>query len=117
VPDPHNVLSMEIAAGPLAPSRARMVARRRLTGSLSEQQMEDLLLIVSEMVTLGLTRGAPEAGVGVRVDRRGTGLRVEVRAGAGSYGGLGMEVIHTLSDRAGLTGDVPVTLWAELDLT
>lgn len=109
----RTLLVMELRSGVTAPARARDAVRRQLAGQLAPATLEDLLLVVSEMVTLSAPRAAVPRLL-LRVDRWPAHIRAELHDGGSvpdpaMAGGL----LSALSSRWGVE-HAPVSVWAEL---
>ncbi|MGW5336604.1 ATP-binding protein [Streptomyces bauhiniae] len=115
-------------------SRASVAKARSFAASFADdtglkEQSDDLILIVSELVTNAVLHGKTGSGrqVAVTVDYNETRVRVEVRdAGEGTprkraaarllaVSGRGLEIVDTLSSSWGVIEHVVgKTVWAEL---
>lgn len=106
-------LHMEIPADVSAPGRAREAVRTRLDGLLSKPAMEDLVLMVSEMVTMVL-RSATEPSMNVWVAWRTSSIRAEVSDGPTEISpGIQGQVLDFVSARWGIDSKAP-SVWAEM---
>jgi anti-anti-sigma factor len=124
-----RLLETSIGSGPEAPRRARELLRT-LSGALPDEVIDDLALLVSELVTNSFRHARIESGapIGVRVQRTGTGVRVEVSdAGAGDLpevrkpsgeGGWGLRIVQELSNDWGVAraADGGAVVWFEIEL-
>jgi anti-sigma regulatory factor (Ser/Thr protein kinase) len=103
-------------------------ARRFVAAALQEwgvAAVDDILVVVSEMVTNALTHG--EGPVGVVIECRDASVRFEVSDGsavmpmarqvlADAPSGRGMRIVETLADRWGADLRPPgKTVWVEFD--
>ena len=105
-------LEITLDAQPASVAQARQVTTQVIDG-FSEQALEDLRLIVSELVTNAVKHG-PDGRVTVRLRREGNTVRGEVedegtspfalrrRLRTESVGGLGLGLVEMLSDRWGV---------------
>lgn len=121
---------LELARGLDSAAEARH-ALDGLDGRLPVEQLGDVRLLVSELVTNAVTHGAPgESGaVGLTVDVDGGAVRVEVRDPGHGFdpgpaptdptrsSGWGLYLVETLSDRWGIEAAEPdgTRVWFELD--
>jgi anti-sigma regulatory factor (Ser/Thr protein kinase) len=117
--------------GEKAAGRARRALGERLAGVLSDDRMDDLLLLATEIVANSVRHG----GVGedgeidlrvrvlatvVRVELRDTGIQVDPRVRApdfGGGGGFGMVLVERMSERWGVDHEPTVVMWFELSRT
>jgi anti-sigma regulatory factor (Ser/Thr protein kinase)/GAF domain-containing protein len=120
---------LALAGGPEAVSLARAALRARLEEDLPAPRLGDVLLLTSELVTNAIRHGGatgPDDRVRVRVERRGTRTRIEVRDdGAGfaaqpmptpGQGGMGLELVDRLADAWGTQRRGTTTLvWFEVE--
>ena len=115
--------------GAQAPAVAREAVDANLRGRLSDQQLLELRLLVSELVTNAVRHGAErEHGVELTVRVRGGVARVEVTDGGHGFeppteeprpeepGGWGLVVVDRLASRWGIDGGPGTRVWAELPL-
>jgi anti-sigma regulatory factor (Ser/Thr protein kinase) len=100
----------------------------RLRSHLSDEQLEDARLMVSELVTNSLRHAKGEAStIDLRADLEGSRLKVQVRDGGAGFlpkprrmsetpadSGWGLYLVEQLSDRWGATVDGTNTVWFEL---
>jgi anti-sigma regulatory factor (Ser/Thr protein kinase) len=118
---------VELQGGLSAPRRARTIARAVLGGLLDDRRRNDLLILVTELVT----NAVRHAGVGpgerlvvhlagaldvirVEVCDDGPGFEPVVRE-PGPEGGFGLPLLRALSDRWGVSLDDGTCVWFELD--
>jgi anti-sigma regulatory factor (Ser/Thr protein kinase) len=119
---------VEIVGGLTAPTRARAVARRVLAGLLPDPAREDLLVLVTELVTNAVRHAGVDESRNVVLHLAAAPriARVEVCDGGpgfdpverspGPGGGFGLMLLRTLPDRWGLETDDGVCAWFEFDL-
>lgn len=118
---------MEVAAGELAPARAREAVERWLSGRVSGTLVDDVRLLVSELVTNSVrhARLTGDATIRVSVAIVGGMVRVEVEdPGDGAIaavppdrehgGGFGLYLVEILAERWGSSHDGKTCVWAEL---
>jgi anti-sigma regulatory factor (Ser/Thr protein kinase) len=108
-----------------APRGARALLEEISVG-LDEGECADLNIAISELVTNAVVHGA--GSVTVRICRTGDSVRIEVTDGgaaqfdwpeapeAGAQSGLGLHIVETFTDRAGIDCGGPTTVWCERDL-
>ncbi|MFD3537426.1 ATP-binding protein [Streptomyces sp. NPDC058664] len=130
----ERVFGLPLEHGPLAPATARHAAQPVLESwGLSEQQVYDLVLVISELVTNAVTYALPPVVLHLHATADDTGsVQVHVSDGgsqpatnAGGWAahrpdgehGRGEAIITTLADRAGTDGDTDglIDHWAALD--
>jgi anti-sigma regulatory factor (Ser/Thr protein kinase) len=116
-------LEITLDSRPESVARARQVTTQ-VIDDLSEQALEDVRLIVSELVTNAVKHG-PDGKVKVRLKREGRTIRGEVedegtagfglrrKVRIGPDGGLGLHLVETLSDRWGVAAGSS-RVWFEL---
>ena len=110
----------------LAVREARRYVQAGLIGVLPEDQLDDLILVVSEVVTNAVVHGAPAGSLGMFVSD--DWVRIEVSdatsqtpvpgtAHHGSQRGRGMALLGALSDRWGVVSDPEdgKIVWFEMD--
>ena len=118
---------IELFGGLSAPRRARTIARDSLGAMVDDRRRNDLLVLVTELVT----NAVRHAGVGpaetlvvhlaaatdvirVEVCDSGPGFAPVVRE-PGPVGGFGMPLLRALSDRWGVSVDAGTCVWFEMD--
>ena len=117
----------ELTGGLDAPRRARVLARELLGGHLDGRRRNDLLVLVTELVTnavrhagLGpddlivLHLAAADGVVRAEVCDPGPGF-VPIAREPGPEGGFGLVLLRTLSDRWGVSTGGRTCVWFELD--
>jgi anti-sigma regulatory factor (Ser/Thr protein kinase) len=117
-------LPVETAAVPMA--RNSLDALR---GRLTDTELEDARLMVSELVTNSLRHAAGTGSIDLRADIEGSRLTVRVRddgagfvptprrtAEAPAGSGWGLYLVEHLADRWGATVDGTNCVWFELQL-
>lgn len=119
---------IELVGGRSAPTRARAVARRVLAGLLEDPAREDLLVLVTELVTNAVRHAGVDESRNVVLHLAAAPriARVEVCDGGpgfepaerepGPDGGFGLMLLRTLPDRWGLETDDGTCAWFEFDL-
>ena len=121
-------VSLRLARGPEAPSRARAAVVERFSDRLCEAKLFDVALAVSELVTTSVEQAAPGSArdVGVEVGLEGDhvsiavsdrGARIAPRGPIGSKR-LGLLLVDKLAGSWGVTRDHAgrTRVWAELPL-
>ena len=120
-------IEVEVAAGELAPARARAAVERWLSGQVSGTLVDDVRLLVSELVTNSVrhARLTRDATIRVSVAIVGGMVRLEVEdPGDGAIaavppdrehgGGFGLYLVEILAERWGSSHDGKTRVWAEL---
>lgn len=118
---------VELEPGLAAPRRARVLARELLAEQLDERRRNDLLVLVTELVTnavrhatigpgdvIVLNLAAADGVVRAEVTDPGPGFE-PVEREPGPNGGFGLVLLRTLSDRWGVACDGPTCVWFEID--
>ena len=102
----------KIEAQPEGPAKARCIIAQELSAVLSPNELNDMKLMVSELVTNGIVHGHPENDVPVMLDLcvngdircavldQGPGFFARVRSDARR--GWGLRLVEQLSDRWGM---------------
>lgn len=119
---PDLVFRLPAAPGSIPVARH---ALDRLEGEIDAQQLENLQLLVSEIVTNSIRHGPGGEDVDVRVWLRRRAVRLEVedrgpgfrrpRASSEGNGGWGLKLVDLLSRRWGVRSGRETTVWVELD--
>lgn len=119
-----------VAGGPHAAARARRVVEDQLLERLPRGVVDDVALLVTELVANGVRHGGAGTGSSLRLllEGRRPGLHVEVgnadhtrgepvrrTADMAGGGGIGLNLVETLSSRWGVIRDPRTTVWFELD--
>lgn len=118
---------LELPGGPLAPARARAWATERLAGHLAGQQLLDVAVLVSELVTNAVRHGGagPDETIVVHLALAPEVLRVEVCDRGPGFdppavprrrsegGGNGLVLLSRLSTSWGVAGDDGTCVWFE----
>jgi anti-sigma regulatory factor (Ser/Thr protein kinase) len=121
-------VDVTLPVGPEAPATARAALARALTGHVTEETLADAQLVVSELVTNSVRHAGVPAGVALQVSAHMVdgALRLEVDdpGGAGIIaprdpdfedgGGFGLQIVHTLAKRWGVSQDDGTRIWVEL---
>jgi anti-sigma regulatory factor (Ser/Thr protein kinase) len=121
-------LHMQLKPGPEAAGEGRH-ALDRLEGALPEDQLNELRLLVTELLTNSVRHGARDAGwITLDVDIYANSLRVVVSDPGPGFrldgrpqphkdrpGGWGLCLVDNLSDRWGIESGKPTAVWFELD--
>jgi anti-sigma regulatory factor (Ser/Thr protein kinase) len=117
-----------LPVGPTAPSEARH-SLLALEGAVASDRLDDLVLVVSELVTNAVThsglRGAESVILKVRM-LSGSRIRVEVEDAGGGFPdvttpptdqhGRGLAIVARLADRWGTERNGQTRVWAEMTL-
>jgi anti-sigma regulatory factor (Ser/Thr protein kinase) len=116
-----------IEHSPHGPAQARRVVAECAAHLGFDEQSEDLVLVVSEMVTNAVRHGAPPVLLEVVADEEAVvvavvdgSARPPVRRDAGddAEGGRGMALVHLLTNEHGVDARPPgKTVWARLRRT
>ena len=114
---------LELASELAAPARARAVARTRLGPHLAGRRRNDLLVLVTELVTNSVRHAgggpivvhiaAAERIARVEVCDDGPGFE-PVEREPGAEGGFGLLLLRSLADRWGVANDDGCCVWFEL---
>jgi anti-sigma regulatory factor (Ser/Thr protein kinase) len=116
-------IDLELAAGPMAPARAR-AAIDRIGAGLAPGLLHDLRLVVSELVANAVTHG-PDAPVQLRLSVDGPGRvrgevadqgrdgTIAIRESADEGGGYGLRLVDRLAHRWGVH-EGSTHVWFEL---
>ncbi len=119
-------LDLELPSTPAAPAAARGALDQQVAHALSDAQMRDVRLLVSELVT-NAVRHAEGAAVRLVVSLKRGVLRVEVHdLGTGFQpkappqdplraSGWGLVLVQELADRWGVDGTPRTRVWFEMD--
>jgi anti-sigma regulatory factor (Ser/Thr protein kinase) len=121
-------LHLQMRPGPEAASEGRH-ALDRLEGSLSDEQLAELRLMVSELLTNSLRHGVDDSGrIELDVEIDANSLRAVVTDTGPGFefnpeptphtdrpGGWGLCLVNSLSDRWGVERDGETAVWFEID--
>lgn len=121
-------LKIELESGPAAVSTARY-ALDTLEPHLSGEQLDDVRLMVSELVTNSVRHAVAGSDAEVRLEvevaeecvraeviDRGPGFEAKPRGPEDDIGsGWGLYLVETLADRWGVEANELTTVWFELD--
>ena len=118
---------IELAPGIDAPRCARTLTRRLLADRLDARRANDLLILVTELVTNAVRHAGLEPGdrIELHLTARAGVIRAEVRDPGpgfvpverepGEGGGFGLMLLRTLPDRWGISAAGPTSVWFEID--
>jgi two-component sensor histidine kinase len=117
-----------ITVGPTAPWEARHCLLP-LEGTVATERLDDLVLVVSELVTNAVTHSGLKSAESVVLKVRtlsGSRVRVEVADPGGGFPeistprtdqhGRGLEIVDRLADRWGTERNDETRVWAEMTL-
>jgi anti-sigma regulatory factor (Ser/Thr protein kinase) len=112
-------VTLRIASNLSAPGLTRSHLKKFQTKL--EPRYEDVVLVVSELVTNAVRHGSSD-GIDLKVAKRGGRIRVEVTDHGSGFSvddprgdGLGLNIVERLADSWGMkTGKDKFTVWAEL---
>ena len=112
-------VTLQVESNVNAPSLSR--SRLEPMKALLEPRYDDVVLVVSELVSNSVRHGASE-GIDVKVTARSGRIRVEVTDQGPGFSvddprgeGLGLTIVEKLADRWGMkNGRRRFTVWAEL---
>jgi anti-sigma regulatory factor (Ser/Thr protein kinase) len=126
--EPVAYRRIELPGGRGAPAAARGLARDLLAHRLGTPAREDLLVLVTELVTNAVRHGrvdengivvlhlaATERVVRVEVCDGGPGFDPDALREPGPDGGFGLVLLRTLAPRSGVALDDGTCAWFELD--
>lgn len=113
------VMTLQVESNTEAPSLSR--SRLASVRSKLEPRYEDVVLVVSELVTNSVRHGS-STGIDVKVTAQEGRIRVEVADDGPGFSpdaprgeGLGLSIVEKVADRWGLREDRSrFTVWAEL---
>lgn len=114
-------VKLRLAIGPDAPSRtrAKVVELRPHVG----ESFDDMVLILSELVTNSIRHAGGTGEVDVWVGASDDQIRIEVTDGGAGFDtnvdrdGLGLHIVERLADKWGvLIADAGCTVWAEMPM-
>ncbi len=113
------VMTLQVESNTEAPSLSR--SRLASVRSKLEPRYEDVVLVVSELVTNSVRHGS-STGIDVKVTAQDGRIRVEVADDGPGFSpdaprgeGLGLSIVEKVADRWGLREDRSrFTVWAEL---
>lgn len=118
----------ELPRGPGAPSQARQAVEGWLADALSRNQLEDVKLLVSELVTNAVRHPKQGQHIRVEVAVARTNVRVVVTDPGQGFrkpkvkpppddqpGGRGLLIVDRLASRWGVTPGRNTSVWFELD--
>jgi serine/threonine-protein kinase RsbW len=124
----HEVMFEQgFAAVPAAAGAARAFVRHSLAPTLSLSQLDAAELLTSELMTNAVRHAglAPEDQIELSIEVGPTTIHIDVAdAGSGFEhattdhlpdGGWGLILVDTVSDRWGVDGSAPHSVWFELD--
>jgi anti-sigma regulatory factor (Ser/Thr protein kinase) len=109
-PGPEVSFALCLPRAPVATGDARHVIRRRLGELLAENQLDDVLLVVTELVANALLHGRGEITLQIAFDGRrvsglvgddGAGFWAAAREPGSDIGGHGLEIVERLSESWG----------------
>jgi anti-sigma regulatory factor (Ser/Thr protein kinase) len=118
---------IDLVPGLDAPRCARTVTRSVLADRLDARRANDLLILVTELVTNAVRHAGlePHDRIELRLTARNGVVRAEVRDPGpgfvpverepGAGGGFGLMLLRTLSDRWGISAAGPTCVWFEID--
>jgi len=115
-------VTLQVESNVNAPSLSR--SRLEPMKPMLEPRYDDVVLVVSELVSNSVRHGASE-GIDVKVIARSGRIRVEVTDHGSGFSvddprgdGLGLTIVEKLADRWGMkNGRHKFTVWAELSAT
>jgi len=123
-------MDVDLTGGPGAAARARRVVEEELSGRVSRQMVEDVALLVTELVANGVRHGGvgDDSYLHLMLEGQRRGLHVEVSnrtdssgtparrpADLSGGGGIGLNLVESLSSRWGVRRGAQTSVWFELD--
>jgi len=121
----------DLVGGPHAAARARRLVEGELVARLPRRVVDDVMLLITELVANGVRHGGAGTSSSLHLLLQGTrpGLHVEVvnadhergrgpvrrSADMGGGGGIGLNLVETLSSRWGVRQAPATAVWFELD--
>lgn len=114
---------------PQAPAQARTAVAGWLRGRVDGAVLDDVMLLVSELVTNAVRHQSATGDIEMAVAIAGRRLRVEVSDPGGGFskpatarepppdalGGRGLLIVDRVASRWGVTPGQPTRVWFELD--
>lgn len=126
----HFSVEADVSGGPNAAARARRLVESELVGRLPRRVVDDVSLLVTELVANGVRHGGAGSDTTLHLMLEGqrAGLHVEVvnpnhargvparrTADMQGGGGIGLNLVDTLSSRWGFRRQPTTAVWFELD--
>ena len=122
----------DLVGGPNAAARARRMVEGELVGRLPRDLVEDVMLLVTELVANGVRHGGAGTDSSLHLLLEGSrpGLHVEIvnaadhgrgsgpvrrSADMAGGGGIGLNLVETLSSRWGVRNLPQTVVWFEVD--
>jgi two-component sensor histidine kinase len=124
-------MDVDLSGGPGAAARARRLVEDELEGRLPAPVIADVSLLVTELIANGVRHGGAggdDSFLQLILEGQRSGLHVEVVNPIGDHGapaqrkadldgggGLGLNLVATLSSRWGVKNAARTAVWFELD--
>jgi anti-sigma regulatory factor (Ser/Thr protein kinase) len=123
------MLDLRLPAGPQSPGEARH-ALDEFSGDVGEEQLDEVRLLVSELVTNSVRHAGMDSGqwIGLRVEHAEATLRVEVTDSGPGFeagkplpslyqdSGWGLYLVEQIADRWGVKQEDGTCVWFEVDV-
>ena len=126
-PTPLRSTRIECGTDARAARIARETVDAHLAGAVTETELRDLRLLISELVNNAVLHGDPSSGVVLHLAVSFRHVRVEVCDGGPGFTppplpdegsgapGFGLSLLDRMASRWGVSGDDATCVWLEID--